>query len=203
MKLTIFLTAVALIPASAQTKPAKPIQVAQIAPMKPAPPAAPAAGAIIKAEASPMSLQTLRNFEKDIDGRIGATGTVGNGGHGQPCNVLTPTRGVYVAGMGAVFTAEVELATTPGGIGIFQTATPELKAKVRKDKQANVPLLEKTLSDMVLTLVASPALKLAENDQIVVAARLVYRPWEDTTAMPGQVLAHLDRRGGTVKVEVQ
>jgi hypothetical protein len=192
MKFTIFLTAVALIPASAQ-----------IAPMKPAPPAASAAGTIIKAETSPMSLQILRNFEKDIDGRIGATGTVGSGGHGQPCNVLTPSRGIYVAGMGAVFTSEVELASTPGGIGIFQTATPELKAKVRKDKLANVPLLEKTLSDMVLTLVASPALKLAENDQIVVAARLTYRAWEDTTGMPGQILAHLDRRGGVVKVEVQ
>lgn len=134
---------------------------------------------------------------------MGATGAVGNGGSGLPCNVLSPTRGVFVAGMGAVLTAEVELATTPGGIGIFQTATPELKAKVRKDKLANVPLLEKTLSDMVLTLVASPALKLAETDQIVVAARLVYRPWEDSAGMPGQIVAHLDRRGGAIKVEVQ
>ena len=192
MKLTIFLTAIALIPA-----------YAQIAPMKPAPPAASAAGAMIKTEVSPLSLQTLRGFEKEMDTRIGATGAVGNGGSGLLCNVLSPTRGVYVAGMGAVFTAEVELATTPGGIGIFQTATPELKAKVRKDKLANVPLIEKALSDMVLTLVASPALKLAETDQIVVAARLLYRPWEDSTNLPGQIVAHLDRRAGTVKLEIQ
>jgi hypothetical protein len=32
---------------------------------------------------------------------------------------------------------------------------------------------------------------------------LVYRSWEDTAGMPGQIVAHLDRRGGAVKMEVQ
>jgi len=191
MKLTIFLTSIALASAYAQT-----------APMKPAPSAASAAspaGVIARTEASPVSLQTLLALEKEMDGRIAATK-----GSGLPCSVLSPTRGVYVSGLGAVFSAEVELAPTPGGIGIFQpTAGPEQKAKSRKDKLANVPLLEKTLSDMVLSLAASPALKLSDNDQIVVAARLSYRSWEDTNGMPGQIVAHVARRGGAVKVEVQ
>jgi hypothetical protein len=191
MKLTIFLTAIALIPASAQ-----------IAPMKPAPPtgsAASPAGVIVKTDPSPVSLQTLRVFEKEMDSRIGATV-----GSGLPCNVLSPTRGIYVSGLGAVFSAEVELAPTPGGIGLFQpTAGPEQKAKSRKDKLANVPLLEQTLSNMVLSLASSPALKLADSDQVVVAARLNYRIWEDATGMPGQIVARLDHRGGAVKVEIQ
>ena len=192
MKPTIFLTAIALVSASAQ-----------IAPMKPAPNTASAASSnpafIIKTEASPVSLQTLLALEKEMDNRIGATK-----GTGLPCSVLTPTRGVYLSGLGAVFSAEVELAPTPGGTVIFGPPPgPEQKAKSRKDKQANIPLLEKTLSDIALSLAASPALKLSDADQVVVVARLNYRPWEDTTGMPWQIVARLDRRGGTVKLEIQ
>jgi hypothetical protein len=118
--------------------------------------------------------------------------------------VLQHTRGLYVGGLGAVFSAEVELTATPGGVGLFQTSVgPEQKANIRKSKLAHVPLLEKTLNDMVLSLAASPALKLSDTDQVVVAARLVYRSWEDTSGMPGQIVARLDHRGGTVRVEVQ
>jgi hypothetical protein len=192
MKLTIFLAAIALVPASAQ-----------IAPMKPAPntasAASPAPAFVIKTEASPVSLQTLLALEKEMDRRINVTK-----GAGLPCSVLTPTRGVYLSGLGAVFSAEVELAPTPGGIGIFGPAAgPEQKARSRKDKLENVPLLEKTLSDMALSLAATPALKLSDSDQVVVVARLNYRPWEDTTGMPGQIVARLDHRGGTVKLEIQ
>jgi hypothetical protein len=191
MKLTIFLTAIALAPASAQ-----------IAPMKPATSTASAAGSaipVIRTEQSPMSLQSLRVVEKEMDGRIAATV-----GSGLPCSVLSPTRGVYVSGLGAVLSAEVELAPTPGGIGIFQSSPgPEQKAKYRKDKLANIPFLEKTLSDVVLSIATSPTLKLSDTDQIVVAARLNYRIWEDTNGLPGQIVARLDRRSGTVKVEIQ
>jgi hypothetical protein len=192
MKLTIFLTAISLIPASAQ-----------IAPMKPAPNTVSAAGGapafVIKTDASPVSLQTLLALEKEMDGRIGSTK-----GTGLPCSVLTPTRGVYLSGLGAVFSAEVELAPTPGGVALFgPPAGPEQKARSRKDKLANIPLLEKTLGDMALSLAASPALKLSDTDQVVVVARLNYRPWEDTTGMPWQIVARLDHRGGTVKLEIQ
>jgi len=188
MKLTIFFAALALAPAYSQPAPMKP--AATTASARPA-------ATIGNIEVSPIPLQTLRSVEKEMDTRIATTG--GN----MPCGVLSPSRGVYVTGLGAVFTAEVELAPTPGGMGIFQTIGPEQKAKYHKDKLTNLPLLEKTLSDMVLSLVASPTLKLSETDQVVVAARLVYRAWEDTNGMPGQIVAHLDRRGNAVKVEVQ
>jgi len=190
MKLTIFLMAIALVPAGAQPAPVKSAPSTAVA-AKPA-------GTIGATETSPVSLQALRGLEKDMDGRIAVTGGK------NPCNVLSSTRGLYISGLGAVFTAEVELAPTPGGVGIFQTTVgPEQKAKYRKDKLANVPALEKTLSDMALSLASSPALKLSDSDQVVVAARLVYRAWEDTSGMPGQIVAHIDRRGGTVKLDVQ
>ena len=183
MKLTIFLTTLAVISASAQTAPMKP---------------APVAASIGNIELSSVPFQVIRGLEKDMDARISTTGGK------NPCNVLSASRGLYVSGLGAVFSAEVELAPTPGTVGLFQTAiSPEQKAKYRRDKLTNLPLLEQALREMALALDASPALKLSDNDQVVVAARLVYRAWEDVTAMPGQIVAHLDRRGGTVKLEVQ
>ena len=190
MKLAIFLTAVAIIPASAQ-----------LGAMKQAPPASVAAkpaGTIGTSEKPAVTLQTLNALEKEMDGRLSATGGA------DPCAVLGPTRGLYVSGLGAVFTAEVELAATPGAVGLFGSAIgPEQKAKIHKSKLAHVPLLQQTLRDMVLSLAASPTLKLADTDQVVVAVRLVYRSWEDMAGLPGPLAVHLDRRGGIPKVEVQ
>jgi len=189
MKLTIILTAIAVVSASAQTAPMKPAATT-------ASTAKPAAN-MGTAETAPVSLQVLRGLERGMDTRIATTG-------GKiPCNVLSSSRGIYVSGLGAVFSAEVELAPTPGSVGVFANISPQQKARYRQDKLANVPLLEQTLRDMALSLAASPALRLADNEQVVVAARLVYRSWEDLTGMPGQIVAHLDRRGGTVKMEVQ
>jgi len=189
MKLTIFLTAIAFVSAGAQPGPNP---AANAAAAKPA-------NTIGATESAPVSLQAIHGLEKDMDSRIGATGA-----KTAPCTVLSPTRGLYIAGLGAIFEADVELAPTPGGVGLFQsTVGPQQKAKYRGDKLANIPLLEKTLNDVALALAASPALKMTDRDQVVVAARLVYRSWEDTAGMPGQIVAHLDRRGGTVRLEVQ
>ena len=182
MKLAIFLAVAAVVPASAQ-----------LGTMKQAPPAS-----VKTAGTMDVPLQTIGALEKDMDGRISATGGAA------PCNLLGQTRGIYVSGLGAIFTAEVELAATPGGVGLFQTTVgPAQKAKIHKDKLAHVPLLETALRDMALSLAASPSLRLSDTDQVVVAVRLVYRPWEDMTGLPGQILVRLDHRGGIPKVEVQ
>jgi len=192
MKLTIFLTAIALVPASAQ-----------LAPMKQAPPTAVAAkpaGTLGTLDIPPASLQTIIGLEKDMDQRLSTTGGT------DPCVVRGPSRGVYVNGLGAVFTAEVELAVTPGGYALFGTQSqigPEQKAKYHKAKLARVPQLQQTMRDMALSLAASPVLKLSDNDQVVVVVRLWYQRWEDTVGLPGQMVARLDHRGGTVRMEVQ
>jgi hypothetical protein len=187
MKLTIFLATVALVPA-----------IAQIAPMKPA--AAVAAkpeGALGTPDRSPAALPTIISLEKEMDGRIAATGGA------DPCVVWGASRGIYLTGLGAIFTAEVELATTPGAAAMFQTIGPPQKAKILKSKQAHLPLLEQTLRDMALSLSSSPVLKLADSDQVVVSARLWYRPWEDKTGLPGQITVRIDHRGAAPRMDVQ
>ncbi len=190
MKLTLLLVAVALVPASAQ-----------MGSMKQAPPSAVAAkptGTIGTVDQS--SLQTILGLEKDMDQRLGTTGSP------DPCVVRGSSRGIYVAGLGAVFSAEVELSATPGGIALFgqqNQVGPDQKAKYHKTKVARVPVLEQTMRDLVLSLASSPALKLADSDQVVVVVRLWYQRWEDTSGLPGQIVARLDHRGGIIKMDVQ
>ena len=182
MKLAILLTALALT-VNAQQPPAGV--------------AAKAAGTVGNAQAG-TTLQNILALEKQMDDRLGTTGSP------DPCVVRGPSRGLYVSGLGAVFSAEVELSATPGGVGMFAGQnSPEMKAKYHKIKVARVPQLEQTVRDIATALSASPALKLADSDQVVVVVRLWYQRWEDTTGLPGQIVARLDRRGGTIKMDVQ
>lgn len=188
MRLALLLAAVALVPASAQTGG-----------MKQAALAARPAGAMAS-ERPPVPLQTLGALEKEMDARLSATGTPIN----DPCVVQGGgTRGLYIDGFGAIFTSDVDLVNTPS-FGIFNTSiSGEQRASVHKRKLAHVQLLQQTMRDMVLSLSGAPTLKLGETDQVVVAVRMVYRPWEDLTGLPGQMVMRLDRRGGTPKLEVQ
>ena len=156
------------------------------------------AGAQIQIPSAPPSSVALTALEKDIDGRITTTGGA------DPCVVLGGTRGLYVTGFGAVFTSDVDLVNSPS-IGLFQTTiSPEQKALVHKRKLAHVTLLQSTMRDMVTALAQSASLKsMSGTDQIVVGVRLMYRPWEDTSGLPGQIVMRADRQGGNIRTELQ
>jgi hypothetical protein len=159
--------------------------------------AKPATGTV-GGERSPVALQTLTAIEKDFDGRIASTGGA------DPCVLLSGTRGLYVTGFGAVFTSDVDLINSPA-IGIFQTSMPaDRKADVHKRKLAQVTLLENSMRQMLMSLAQSASLKsMPGTDQIVVGVRLMYRPWEDTSGLPGQIVMRADRQGGNIRTELQ
>jgi hypothetical protein len=76
---------------------------------------------------------------------------------------------------------------------------------VHQQKVARLPLLKQAMADMMknsaLTLIQIP-----DNQQIVVAVRLLYLPWEDTTDLPAQVMLSATRGEalkGQIKTEVQ
>ena len=190
MNKTALLIAMTLTPVGAQIqqRPVPPSTVTAKPPAGVSLPAAGTTGGIV-----------LDSLEKDLDRRISTTGGT------DPCYLLGLTRGLYISGFGAVFTAELDLVANSPQLGPFKTSvTPEEKATVHKRKLAHVPLLQNTLRDMIAALAASPALKNApDTDQLVVAARLVYRPWEDTSGLPSQIVVRSDRRGGNIRTEVQ
>jgi hypothetical protein len=55
-----------------------------------------------------------------------------------------------------------------------------------------------------MALAQSASLKsMSGTDQIVVGVRLWYRPWEDTTGLPGEIVMRADRQGGNIRMELQ
>ena len=189
MRSAALLFVLALAPAGAQ------IQIPSAPPSSVA--AKPATGTV-GAERPQVALQAMTALEKDIDGRIMATGGA------DPCVVLGGTRGLYVLGFGAVFTSDVDLVNSPS-IGLFQpTISPEQKALVHERKLAHVALLQNSMWKALVALAQSASLKsMAGTDQIVVGLRLMYRPWEDTSGLPGQIVMRADRQGANIRTELQ
>ena len=192
MKSAAVLLVLSLAPAWAQLP--RPPAVASAA----APAAAPAA-VVTPTEKSRLPRQTLADVERHLDTKLASLG-----GANDPMDLLGDARGIYLDGYGAVFTAEVSLIVTPG-INPFHTefTAPE-KEKVHQRKIDRLPLLRQAMRDMwrdsATTLAAMP-----DNQQVVIAVRLLYLPWEDTHGLPAQIVMKGDRRAaaGSVQIEEQ
>jgi hypothetical protein len=180
------LLSLSLIPGFAQLRPAAAKQPAGAAPP------------VVKSGAkTPVPLDVLTELQKNFDDRLQAIGSGNNS-----VLLLGVTCGVYVGGYGAVFTSQVDLINTPR-ITPFQHEVDW--AQVRQRKAANVPLLRQAIREIWLAA-ASKLTGVPENEQIVIAVRVLYAPSEDTRGLPGQILMKADRRGlitGNIEVEEQ
>jgi hypothetical protein len=103
-----------------------------------------------------------------------------------PIDLLGLTRGLYLPGYGAVLTTEVSLIATPTINPFRLKITPEEAARVHQRKLDHLPLLKKTMQSMWKD--AAAALGIPDTEQVVLAVRLLYQPWEDTTGLPGQIV---------------
>jgi hypothetical protein len=67
------------------------------------------------------------------------------------------------------------------------------KEKIRQRKLDRLPALRQAMRDVwrdsATTLTSVP-----DNQQVVVAVRLLYLPWEDTHGLPGEIVMKGDRR---------
>ena len=154
----------------------------------------------IGSRAMPIALGTFSDLEHRFDGKLSSIG-----GANDPLDLLGTTRGVYLDGFGAVFTAEVSLIITPSISPFRQTITEELKNQVHQKKVARVPLLKQAIREMVKTA-ALTMIQVPDNQQFVFAVRLEYLKWEDTIGLPGLIVAKADRKGalnGEIKMEEQ
>jgi hypothetical protein len=110
-----------------------------------------------------------------------------------PIDVLGTTRGIYLEGFGAVFTTELSPILTPGISPFRPNITDEEKAAVRRRKLARFPAVEKLMSAM-LASTAKELTAVPEDQQIVLAVKFLYLPYEDTTGLPGQMVVKASRR---------
>ena len=118
-------------------------------------------------------------MEKSLDSRIAQLWT------DTPYLLIGTTRGVYLDGYGAVFTAEVNLVSNPSSMMSASVSKADI-ARVHAKRLERMPLLKKAMCDALIATAASldtvPA-----DEQVAIVAFLDYFPWEDPTVMPARV----------------
>jgi len=152
-------------------------------------------------KASRIPLSTFVTLERGFDAKLAAMSNDRNG----PVDLLGATRGVYLDGYGIVFTTEMGLIATPTVNPFNSTITEQQKTQVHTAKVTRLPILKKAMTEMVRNI-ASSLSQVPDNQQIVVAVRLDYLTWENTTGLPGLVVAKADRRSamsGAIDIEEQ
>jgi len=152
----------------------------------------------VKAQRIPFSsireLERLFNFQlsslvKDVD---------------QPAELMGDTRGVQMEDFGVVFTAEVSLVLTPAITPFMQKIPPELAARIRKARVDRLPVLKTAMKEMMRSAASQVAGQVPAAQQVIVAVRLYYGTWEDTTGMPKEIMMRATRvnaQNGIVEME--
>ena len=141
------------------------------------------AASAIASDAPRVPRTTLAAAEKSLDNRFAGLW------NDNPFIMLGPTRGVYLEGYGAVFTAEVNLVAGPQITIIMQAPTKQSIAEHRQKKLARIPELKKAMEKALAETAASPAMAAVPPDeQIVLVAFLSHFPWEDLSGVPSQIM---------------
>jgi len=116
---------------------------------------------------------------------------------GEPFLLLGATRGVYLDGYGAVFTAELNLVTGPVLTPMNPVPTKQMIDRQRQLKLERLPRLRDAMRG-VLARTASSLDMLPKDQQVVLAVTLARYRWEDVTGMPSHIIMQ-GRRGDLVQ----
>ena len=197
MKSAAVLLVLSLAPAWAQLPrpPAAAPAVASAA----APSATPHAS-VTPTEKSRVPRQALSDLERRLNIKLASLGNAND-----PVDLLGSARGIYLDGYGVVLTAEVSPIVTPGLSPFHQEFTQPEKEKVHQRKLDRLPMLRQAMRDVWRDL-ATSLTAIPDNQQVVIAVRLLYVNWEDTRGLPGEIVMKGDRRSaatGAVQIEEQ
>lgn len=137
----------------------------------------------IASDAPRVPRTTLAAAEKSLDNRFAGLWS------DNPFIMLGPTRGIYLEGYGAVFTAEVNLVAGPQMGILTPSITKQSIAEHRQKKIARIPELKKAMLKALADTAASPEMAAVPPDeQIVLVAFLSHFPWEDLSGLPSQIM---------------
>lgn len=145
------------------------------------------------------SFESMSVLEKKLDAKIT------NSGAKDPFLLLGFARVFYLPGFGAVITQELSLVVTPVISPFQQTITHEQAVKVHERKIAQLPLMKKVMRD-IWTEAATSLPTVPPTEQVVLALRLLYQPWEDTAGLPAQLVMRGPRNpalASTIVIEEQ
>ncbi|MBK9168520.1 MAG: hypothetical protein IPM24_13770 [Bryobacterales bacterium] len=140
---------------------------------------------VISAQPAKVRRSSVAAMEKSFDQSLLRLGD-------NPFTLVGNTRGLHLAGYGAVFTAEVNLIMGPTLSPFRQTISPEDIVRLHERKIERLPHLRRTMREMLLSAAASlddvPA-----TERIVLGVRLLYLPYENTEGLPAHILMQGER----------
>ena len=125
-------------------------------------------------------------MEKSIDRRLETVVE-------SPFLLLGMTRGVYLEGYGAVFTAEVNLASGPTISPFRPNVTKDDVVKLRLKKLGRLPALKSAMRE-ALVAAASSLDTVPAEERLVVGVSLFCFSWEDSSGLPSQIVMQAPRR---------
>jgi hypothetical protein len=130
---------------------------------------------------------SLAAMEKSFDRRVESVDVA------EPFMLLGTTRGLYLNGYGAVFTAEVNLVAN-AVISPFRPAfTKQEVARLRQKKHDRVTVLKEQMRNALIGA-ASSLDGVPATEQIVLGVSLFYFNWEDRTGLPTQVVMQAPKK---------
>ena len=148
-----------------------------------------------------VSRANLRNLEAIMDDRVVAVAP------DEPGYLLGPTRGVYLDGYGAVFTAEVDLLAGAAPNPFRPAYSKQDIFRLKGKKQLRIGLLKQQMKN---TLVASalPLDSVPLEEHVALAITIPYFAWEDGKGLPRQIVMSAPRgvllkgaKGNTLAVD--
>jgi hypothetical protein len=146
---------------------------------------------------SPVSVhQAVSDAEKRLDAKLAEVGGK------DKVYILGLTRGLYLAGYGTVFTQEIDLIESPHPNPFHQKITPQEAAVVRQRKLENLTALRKALRDMWAGAAAALS-PMPDSEQVVLAVRLLYQPWEDKSGLPSQIVVKGPRKANPTMLQIE
>jgi hypothetical protein len=112
---------------------------------------------------------------------------------GEQYLLLGHTHGLYLDGVGCVFTTRINLAEGPG-LSPFRQQLPESeRAKLRKKKLERLPMLRTAMREMLVNaaLVMDPV---PPTEKMILSVSLLHMPHEDVAGLPVQIVMQAERR---------
>jgi len=136
--------------------------------------------AISAADASILNRGQLAAAEQSVDARMLKLW------NDNTISLLGQSRASYFPGIGVVLSAEVTLATAPGGSLMGDALTDKDKADLRKKKMERLPILRTVMKEVMANL-ASSLNQVPANEQIAFSVVLIRYRGEELNGLPLQV----------------
>lgn len=110
----------------------------------------------------------------------------------EPFLLLGMTRGIYLEGTGAIFTAEMALVISPAGPFAPKMDQAEM-ARFRKKRLDRLPNVRASMQD-ILVRSAEMLPKVGDEEKIVIGVNFFKKSAEDNTGIPSQIIMQAVKR---------